>query len=187
MHLPDRIQRPRFLAVAALLAAGLSVATGVHSEGAAPARCGAILSPEDVMRHLNAARIRGAVCHGSAGLSTAAPLRWSSSLAEVAAAQADDMAAANRMSHRDSQNRNLAARLTAMGYRFSTAVENVAVGYPSLETVVEAWLASETHCANLMNTAVLEFGLACSDSATGGSAGKDRYWTLVLGAPPKPR
>ena len=86
------------------------------------------------------------------------------------------------MVHRDSLNRPLPARLSAMGYRYSTAVENVAVGYASLDTVVDAWLASDVHCANLMNAAVLELGLACSD---GGGSEADRYWTLVLGAPPR--
>jgi len=116
------------------------------------------------------------------GTAISTPLRWNNGLAAVAAAQADEMAALKFMGHRDHLNRPLGARLTAMGYRFGTAVENVAVGYPSLDAVVDAWLASEAHCANLMNATVLEFGMACSD---GGGNETDRYWTLVLGAPPR--
>lgn len=165
---------PAWLSLLALLLAGCSAL--------ASAQCGSAPSPEEALRRLNAERMRGVACHGSNGVAVAAPLRWSTGLAAVAAAQADDMAALQHMGHRDRQNRALAARLAAMGYRFSTAVENVAVGYPSLDAVVDAWLASDAHCANLMNATVLELGLACSD---GGRDEADRYWTLVLGAPPR--
>lgn len=40
---------------------------------------------------------------------------------------------------------------------------------------------------NLMNAAVREFGWACIDAGAGGAAGERRYWTLVLGAPPRAR
>ena len=136
------------------------------------------------MRRLNAERSRGAVCRATGTPGAASPLRWSPNLAAVAAAQADDMAALSRMGHQDSRSRGLAERLAAMGYHFSMAVENLAFGYASLDGVVDAWLASEGHCTNLMNTAALELGLACSDGTV---AGQDRYWALVLGAPPRPR
>jgi uncharacterized protein YkwD len=149
----------------------------------ASAHCGSTPSPEDALRRLNAERARGVGCRGTGGnAAIVAPLRWSTDLAAVASAQADDMAALKRMGHRDRLDRALPARLAAMGYRHGTAVENVAVGYGSLDAVVDAWLASDAHCANLMNGAVLELGLACSDG-DGGEA--DRYWTLVLGAPPR--
>lgn len=146
----------------------------------ASAQCNGTPSPEEALRRLNAERARGVVCSGARPVAIAAPLRWNPGLAAVAAAQAEDMAALRQMGHRDRLDRPLPARLTAVGYRFSTAVENVAFGYPSLDTVVDAWLASEVHCVNLMNAAVLELGLACSD---GGGNEADRYWTLVLGAP----
>jgi uncharacterized protein YkwD len=156
---------------ALLLAGGGAVAS---------AQCGSAPSPDEALYRLNAERARGAVCHGSAAPRITAALHWNNGLAAVAAAQADDMVALKHMGHRDALNRPLASRLRAMGYRFSLAVENVAVGYGSLDTVVDAWLASDAHCANLMNAAVLELGLACSDG-DGGEA--ERYWTLVLGAP----
>lgn len=146
---------------------------------AASAQCGGAPSPDAALRRVNAERAQGAGCHGSPGTAKA-PLRWNTGLAAVAVAQSDDMAALRQMSHRDSRDRPLPARLDAMGYRYSTAVENVAVGYASLDTVVDAWLASDGHCANLMNAAVVELGLACSDANADGG---DRYWTLVLGAP----
>ena len=148
-----------------------------------PTRCGVAPRPDEVLQRLNELRSHGAVCRQAGSLAVAAPLRWSDSLAAVAAAQSHDMALLRQMRHRDRLDRALGERLAAAGYRFSTAVENIAVGYDSLGQVVDAWLASEHHCDNMLNGAVLELGLACSDDATAAAPGEGRYWTLVLGAP----
>ena len=171
--------------VQGLVAAATLALAGVAHSGD-PLSCGASLSAEAAMRRLNEARLRGATCRAGS-TSTAAPLTWSESLAAAAAVQAAEMARLQRMSHLDSQNRGLADRLRAMGYRYSLAVENVGVGYSSLDEVVDAWLESEGHCDNLMNAAVLEFGLACVDAGFSDAPEERRYWTLVLGAPPRPR
>ncbi len=157
-----------------------------YPESAAKGRCSATFSPDVALERLNATRTRGAVCHRPGTPTSAAPLAWNPRLAAVAAAQAQDMARLDQMSHRDNLNRNLGERLDAMGYRFSTAVENVAVGYASLDAVVDAWLDSEAHCANLMSAKVHELGIACSDG-TANDSGTGRYWTLVLGAPSRGR
>lgn len=114
---------------------------------------------------------------------TAQPLTWSEGLAAAALTQAREMAQLKQMSHRDRENRGLAERLRTAGYRFSAAVENVAVGYPSLDVVVDAWVSSEGHCENLLNGTVLEFGIACVDGGSSDAPEERRYWTLVLGAP----
>lgn len=183
---PVSLHLRRALAFGTLLLAGLATPQRALPD-TAKAPCAVAPSPEIVQKLLNATRTLGAVCHPAGSAAVAAPLRWSASLAAVAAAQSRDMAALNRMGHRDSLDRSLSERLAAMGYRFSSAAENVAVGYPSLGEVVEAWLESEPHCDNLMNAKVLEFGLACSDGSSGGDPGENRYWTLVLGAPPRTR
>jgi uncharacterized protein YkwD len=112
---------------------------------------------------------------------------WSDDLAAAALVQAREMVLAQRMSHHDRDNRGLAERLRATGYRFSAAVENLAVGYPSLDVVVEAWVSSEGHCENLLSSAVLEFGIACVDAGPSDAPEERRYWTLVLGAPARTR
>jgi uncharacterized protein YkwD len=164
----------------ALLLAGLAAAPDVHSA----AHCGAAPSTEEILSRLNAARQRGAACRQAAAPLPAEPLQWNPSLAAAAAAQSRDMAELDHMSHRDSHDRALPERLAQMGYRFSAAAENVAVGYPSLDAVVEAWLGSESHCDNLMNAKVRELGLACVDAKNTrtGSAAEGRYWTLILGS-----
>ena len=176
-----RFSARNLTAAALLVCAAWSISTPVHPEGSR--RCGAHLTAEEALRRLNAARVRGAVCHRPGALAVASPVTWSPSLAAVALAQSQDMAELARMAHVDRHNRGLAERLKALGYRFSAAVENVAVGYASIDAVFDAWLESEGHCDNLMNGTVLEFGLACSDARPDGGPTLGRYWTLVLGAP----
>lgn len=183
---------PRRRADGRALVQGLVLAAVMALAGAARAddvlTCGAAPSVEAAIQRLNEIRMRGAICRaGATTTSTAAPLTWSESLAAAAKVQAAEMARMHRMGHLDSRNRGLADRLRAMGYRYSLAVENVGVGYASLEDVVDAWLASEGHCENLMNSGVLEFGLACIDAGAIDAIEERRYWTLVLGAPPPPR
>jgi uncharacterized protein YkwD len=174
------------LATASVFAGGL-VASGSArpQEAGSPTRCATAPHPGEVLQRLNAVRSQGAICRSTGSLRFAAPLRWSDSLAAVATTQSRDMVTMKRMKHRDVLDRALAERLTAAGYRFSVAVENVAVGYDTLDDVVRAWLRSEGHCDNMMNGAVLELGLACSDDATSPEPGDRRYWTLVLGSPAK--
>lgn len=179
--LPARPLRSALLA-AALLVAGLALAPR-HAAAAVP-HCGATPAPDDVLRRVNAIRASGAPCR-PAGHAGAAPLRWNAQLADAATAQSDAMAALSRMGHRDRLDRGLGERLQAQGYRYSAAVENVAVGYASIDAVVDAWLLSDSHCANLMHAAVVELGVACIDGASAVAA-EGRYWTLVLGAPRRP-
>ena len=154
---------------------------------AGPVPCGVALPVADVLQRLNAVRASGKACHAAGPMTVGTPLIWSEGLAAAAMTQSREMAVLNRMSHRDSENRNLGERLRAQGYVFTLAAENVAVGYPSLDEVVDAWLKSEGHCENLMSGAVLELGLACIDGTDIGIRGERRFWTLVLAAPPKPR
>lgn len=164
----------------ALLLVGLAAAPDVRSA----AHCGAAPSTEEILSRLNEARRRGAACQHAGTPTRAEPLQWNSSLAAAAAAQSRDMAELDQMSHRDHHDRALPERLAQMGYRFSAAAENVAVGYSSFDAVVEAWLSSESHCDNLMNAKVRELGLACVDakSVHAGNVAEGRYWTLILGS-----
>jgi uncharacterized protein YkwD len=165
----------------ALLSAGLAAAPDAHS--AAAARCGAAPSTEEILHRLNEARLRGAACQHAGAPTRAEPLQWNESLAAAAAEQSREMAELDHMSHRDSHARALPERLAQMGYRFSAAAENVAVGYSSLDAVIEAWLRSESHCGNLMNAKVHELGMACVDAKSTRSAdnaAEGRYWTLIL-------
>ena len=62
-------------------------------------------------------------------------------------------------------------RMKAAGIRYTMAAENIAAGYPSPESVVEGWMNSPGHRANILSgNKYLGVGLAL-----GGGYGY--YWT----------
>lgn len=168
------------------VALAIALALSTAAQSGAPLPCGVVVSPEAATKRLNDIRHRGVACPSGA-TSTSVTLAWNDRLADAAQVQSREMARVDRLGHRDSQNRGLGERLRAVGYRFGTAVENVAVGFASVDDVVDAWLESEGHCENVMNAAVREFGLACIDTGSTGAPEEHRYWALVLAAPPRSR
>jgi uncharacterized YkwD family protein len=105
-------------------------------------------------------------------------LKVNPTLTQVAQAHSADMAANNYFSH-DSQNgASPFDRMSAAGYRFSAAAENIAAGQRTPGDVVTAWMNSEGHRANILNCTYTEIGVGY---ATGGSYGT--YWTQDFGKP----
>jgi len=91
------------------------------------------------------------------------------------------MATRNYFSHTSADGRTMVNRIEATGYAWSALGENIAAGYPSVNAVVDGWMASDGHCANLMNPSFRDIGFAC---VAGTSTSSYRtYWTLDLGKP----
>lgn len=59
--------------------------------------------------------------------------------------------------------------------------ENIAAGYDTVSAVMDGWLASPGHCANLMNPNFTQIGVACIRGSTGNAYGT--YWTMDLARP----
>ena len=59
---------------------------------------------------------------------------------------------------------------------FNTVGENIAYGYSSAEQVMEGWMNSPGHRANILNAGFLEIGVGCYR----GSDGR-LYWTQLFG------
>ena len=90
------------------------------------------------------------------------------------------MAANNYFSHTSQDGRSFVDRINATGYVWSTIGENIAAGYPSVNAVVDGWMASDGHCANIMNPQFRDVGAACVASA---SSTYRTYWTMESGRP----
>lgn len=127
---------------------------------------------------VNQRRAAGATCGSRGSFAAAAPLRWCTPLAEASAAHSADMATKNYFSHTSADGRTMTDRVNATGYAWASLGENIAAGYPDIERVVEGWMRSDGHCANLMNPAFDEMGLACVQGAAGSAYGN--YWTQNL-------
>ena len=91
-----------------------------------------------------------------------------------------DMAAQNFFSHTSLDGRTFADRIDAAGYRWSMIGENIAAGDLNVASVVDGWMASPGHCANIMTAGFRDMGLACADNP---KSRYGRYLTLDLGAP----
>src|SRR5262245_9929341 len=109
-----------------------------------------------------------------------APFRTSAQLMQAAQLQADQMARLGRMEHElpGAQYPTPADRLAAVGYRWSTYGENIAMGQSSAAAVVDAWMHSSGHRANILNSAFREIGAGYARD----SAGRP-YYVQVFGTP----
>ncbi len=104
-------------------------------------------------------------------------VQWSAKLYDAALAHAKDMHANNYFSHTSKNGDNIYQRLVQSGYISDDGSilaygENIAFGYQDLETVVEKWLESPSHCVNLMREPYQEMAIAQSGN----------YWVQVFGA-----
>lgn len=142
--------------------------------------CGIANFEAEVIAAINQYRAAGASC-GSRGVFAPAPaLRSQAQLVSAAYGHARDMADRNYFSHTSLDGRTFDQRISAAGYAWSTVGENIAAGYASVQSVMAGWMGSDGHCANLMNPAFTEVGVACARN----DASKFRvYWTQNLGRP----
>lgn len=142
------------------------------------ADCGIPAFASSALARINQARAAGASCGARGSFAPAAAVRWNDALFEAAAAHSLDMATLNYFSHTGADGRSMAQRVNATGFAWSTLGENIAAGQVGIDAVVDGWMRSDGHCANLMNPAFDTIGLACVPGAAGSTY--RTYWTLNL-------
>ena len=134
---------------------------------------------QEILNRVNQARAAGRTC-GSSSYGPAPALRWNGVLFNAAGAHSTDMAANNYFSHTSQDGRNAGQRITGAGYAWSAYGENIAAGQTSAQAVVDGWLASPGHCANIMNASYADIGTACVASST---STYRTYWSMELARP----
>lgn len=137
---------------------------------------------EQVLILVNQARAEARWC-GNQEFSMAPPLLHSDLLQQAALVHAQDMSNNGLSGHEGSIGDLPAERLTQSGYRWSAMAENIACGQNRAEQIVEGWLASPRHCANVMNARFVHMGVAF---AVNPNSKFGIYWTQVLAAPEAP-
>lgn len=134
----------------------------------------------EVLERVNRARKAGVRC-GAQAFPAVPPLRAAgAALRRAAEVHARDLAATGRLDHAGSDGSTPAERVTRAGYRWQRVGENVAAGPTTAAAVVDGWLASPPHCANLMSAQFAEMATAFAvepDSPQG------IYWVQVFGTP----
>ena len=102
-----------------------------------------------------------------------APLAWDGRVAAVAEAHSQDMVARDFFSHTNPDGDSPWDRLGDAGISFTLAAENIAWGYTSGEAVLNGWLGSPGHRANIENCALTHHGVGLADW----------HWTHVFVTP----
>ncbi|GAA2475050.1 sigma-70 family RNA polymerase sigma factor [Streptomyces longisporus] len=97
-------------------------------------------------------------------------------LEKAAQGHSDDMAARHFFDHTNPDGLDPGQRITAAGYQWSTYGENIAQGQQTPQAVMESWMNSPGHRANILNCSFKDIGVGVHD----GSGGP--WWTQDFGA-----
>jgi hypothetical protein len=92
-------------------------------------------------------------------------LALNNALNEAASAKALDMVNRNYWSHNTPDGEEPWVFVSAAGYEYKTAGENLAYGFATSSDTVAAWMNSPGHRANILNTTYTEVGFGTANSA----------------------
>ncbi len=100
------------------------------------------------------------------------PLTLNSELSAVARTKSEDMRDNHYFSHTSPTYGSPFDMMKSFGISYRTAGENIAMGQRTPEEVVNAWMNSEGHRANILNASFTEIGV--------GYAANGNYWTQMF-------
>ncbi|NME06391.1 hypothetical protein HF876_11120 [Psychrobacillus sp. BL-248-WT-3] len=98
-----------------------------------------------------------------------APLQIDSALTKSAQLKSQDMKDNNYFSHTSPTYGSPFDQMKSLGISYKSAAENIAMGQRSAQEVVQGWMNSAGHRANIMNGSYTHIGVGLSDSGY--------YWT----------
>ncbi|MFE6161620.1 sigma-70 family RNA polymerase sigma factor [Streptomyces sp. NPDC056486] len=104
------------------------------------------------------------------------PLTLNSKLGKAAQGHSEDMAERDFFDHTNPDGKDPGDRVTAAGYKWTTYGENIAAGQRTPAAVMDSWMNSSGHKANILNCSFKEIGIGYRQ----GSGGP--WWTQNFGA-----
>ena len=128
-----------------------------------PNSTGTLSYPEQVVRLVNKEREK-------AGLQPLAISQPAEAAALVRAKETE-----HSFSHTRPDGRQFSTALLEQGARFRTAGENIAWGQRTPEQVMQGWMNSSGHCANILNASYTAIGVGYYRNAAG-----TNYWTQLF-------
>jgi uncharacterized protein YkwD len=166
--------------------AGATAVSPAASAASAPSTttstCGLSNFQSTTLALVNQYRAAGASCGSHGSFAPTAALGWNALLAQAAEGHSQDMVANDFFAHDSLDGRTFDQRISATGYRWSRVAENIAAGQVTINEVMAGWMASEGHCANIMNPDLTEIGMVCV-AGTPPTTRYGTYWTMELGQP----
>ncbi|MEU6447084.1 CAP domain-containing protein [Streptomyces sp. NPDC046979] len=104
------------------------------------------------------------------------PVTANDKLTRAADDYSDVMASSGVMSHTGPDGSTMTSRVEAAGYQWSTLGENIARGQADAAAVMDSWMNSEGHRANILNCSFKELGVGVHVGDGG------PWWTQDFGA-----
>ncbi len=104
-------------------------------------------------------------------------LAVNSKLTSAAQAHSADMAKNNYFAHNSQDGTSPFDRMKRAGYNFRAAAENIAAGQTTAASVMNAWMNSAGHKANILNCTYTQIGIGYA------TRGGTPYWTQDFGTP----
>ncbi len=101
-----------------------------------------------------------------------------SRLVAAARGHSQDMATRNYFDHNTPDGVTPWTRITNAGYRYSMAAENIAEGQSTPASVMDAWMNSQGHRANILNCSLRNIGVGLAYNSR-----HTPYWTQDFGTP----
>jgi uncharacterized protein YkwD len=138
---------------------------------------------QQVLQATNERRAAGANCGSEGNFGPAAPLAMQSQLRAAARRHSWHMGEEGYFAHESPGGpcgNTPWDRIETAGYTGWTALgENIAAGYPAVQQVMDGWMGSDGHCANIMSPSFTEIGIGYA-SVPGSPY--TVYWTQDFGA-----
>lgn len=137
---------------------------------------------EEVLVLVNENRAAGANCDLKGEFGPADPLAMDPALRCAARLHSMDMYEREFFDHTNPDGVEASARVDAVDFTWSTVGENIAVGQPTPEDVMAAWMESDGHCANIMNPNYTAVGVGYHAGADDWRDGQ-HFWTQDFARP----
>ncbi|MBW4668621.1 MAG: pre-peptidase C-terminal domain-containing protein [Cyanomargarita calcarea GSE-NOS-MK-12-04C] len=111
------------------------------------------------------------------------PVSFNSKLSSAAQAHSEEMATCDYFSHTGTSGCSVSDRVQNCGYEYSYVGENIAAGYVTPEEVVQGWMSSPGHRANILNANYQEVGIGYHYLENDmGNVNYNYYWTQDFGS-----
>ena len=143
-----------------------------------PVQGNGVIISEEVLVSVNSRRAQGADCGSEGVFGPQGPLTVDSPLEQAALGHSNDMAVNNFFSHTGSDGSSPIDRMNDAGFAGFGWGENITASTfdRTTDEIVDGWMGSDGHCANIMEPAFNIMGAATASNSMW------NFWTLNLGA-----
>jgi len=133
---------------------------------------------EEIVELVNELRATGTTCGAYGAIGPSGPLVMHPALRCAARKHSKDMVDREFFDHINPDGEGPGDRFRHAGYSGSKGSENIAMGTHGPSQTVDQWLASDGHCANMMNPGFSEIGVGFYPASQ-----LQGLWTQAFGAP----